>query len=268
MTYNDIINIANRLDKETKKEIDKAVEDRLEILKEGELSKEDMEKMEEYLYMTLVIEEYLSGEYGLLEEEKALLLLEMEEMYNEYGEILSRAKLEEKISKKKRMALELMKIREELMKRKDRVKDVNDRMKENLENQEKFLELTGVAKMEEIAQDNKNKLNNKEDSKIDFSLDKDNKRMDIKDKENKREENRVTQEEIERENAQRQRDKIDAYQEVNLEMESDPLFMEYENAMDSVSYQDDLNNLYGQEARNSMTENDIQDNLRNYGQDR
>lgn len=166
MTYNEIINIARRLDKETQKEIDQAVEERLEILKEGDLSQEDMEKMEECLYITLVLQEYLSGEHDLLEEEKALLLEEMEEMFNEYGELLTKAKLEEKLTKKKRMALELMKIREELMKRKERVKDVDKRMKENQENQEAFKELSGKDKMQEIAEDNKkDKGNNKSDLK-------------------------------------------------------------------------------------------------------
>lgn len=157
MTYNDIINIAKKLDKETQKRIDADVEDRVEILKEGDLSKEDMEKMEECLYMSLVLQEYLSGEYELLEEEKALLLAEMEELFNEYGELLSKAKLEEKLSKKKRMALYLMKIREELFEKKEKVKDVDERMKNNQENQDKLKDDASKENMKKIAEDNKDK---------------------------------------------------------------------------------------------------------------
>ena len=157
MTYNDIINIAKKLDKETQKRIDADVEERVEILKEGELSKEDMEKMEECLYMSLVLQEYLSGEYELLEEEKALLLSEMEELFNEYGELLSKAKLEEKLSKKKRMALYLMKIREELFEKKEKVKDVDERMKNNQENQDKLKDDASKENMKKIAEENKDK---------------------------------------------------------------------------------------------------------------
>lgn len=162
MTYNDIINIAKRLDKETQKRIDKDVEERVEILKEGDLSKEDMDKMEECLYMSLVLQEYLSGEYELLEEEKALLLAEMEEMFNEYGELLSKAKLEEKLSKKKRMALYLMKIREELFDKKERVKDVDERMKNNQNDQDKLKNDASKDNMKKIADNNKDKVMGKD----------------------------------------------------------------------------------------------------------
>ena len=77
MTYNEIINIANRLDKKDKARIDKAVEERLEILKLGDLNDEELDRMEECLYMSLVIQEYLDGEYELIEEERLLLLEEM-----------------------------------------------------------------------------------------------------------------------------------------------------------------------------------------------
>lgn len=150
MTYNEIRNIANKLDKETQKRIEKEVDERLEILKEGDLDEESMGKMEECLYIALVLQEYLNGEYEILEEEKSLLLEEMESMYNEYGDILARAKIEEKVSKKKRMALELMKIREELMSKKENVKDVNTKIKENRENNEKLKELSSKDNMRDI----------------------------------------------------------------------------------------------------------------------
>ena len=168
MTYNEVINIARRLDKETQAKIDKEVEERLEILREGDLNQEDMEKMEDCLYMSLVIQEYLDGEYELLEEEKMLLLAEMEELYNEYGELLTKAKLEEKVSKKKRMALELMRIREQLFDRKDRMRDVNKDIRTNRENNEKLENLSSKDNMEKIAKDNidnKNLNNQKETSK-------------------------------------------------------------------------------------------------------
>lgn len=168
MTYNEVINIARRLDKETQAKIDKEVEERLEILREGDLNQEDMEKMEDCLYMSLVIQEYLDGEYELLEEEKMLLLAEMEELYNEYGELLTKAKLEEKVSKKKRMALELMRIREQLFERKDRMRDVNKDIRTNRENNEKLENLSSKDNMEKIAKDNidnKNLNNQKETSK-------------------------------------------------------------------------------------------------------
>ena len=166
MTYNEVINIARRLDKETQAKIDKEVEERLEILREGDLNQEDMEKMEDCLYMSLVIQEYLDGEYELLEEEKMLLLAEMEELYNEYGELLTKAKLEEKVSKKKRMALELMRIREQLFDRKDRMRDVNQDIRTNRENNEKLENLSSKDNMEKIAKDNidNRNLNNQKET--------------------------------------------------------------------------------------------------------
>ena len=128
VTYDEIKNIAKKLDEDVKRQIDCAVEERLEILKEGDLSEDELERMEECLYISLVLQEYLDGEYELLEEEKQLLLDEMEEMFNEYGELLTKAKLEEKVSKKKRMALELMRIREELFKNKQLAKSINDKL--------------------------------------------------------------------------------------------------------------------------------------------
>lgn len=155
MTYNEIINIARRLDKETQQQIDKEVEERLDILRQGDLNEEEMEKMEECLYMSLVIQEYLDGEYELLDEERELLLAEMEEMYNEYGELLTRAKLEEKVSKKKRMALELMRIRESLFEKKGRVKEVKTQMKENRDNKEKIKEMSSKESMKTLAKEAK-----------------------------------------------------------------------------------------------------------------
>lgn len=155
MTYNEVINIARRLDKETQEKIDKEVEERLEILREGDLNNEDMEKMEECLYMSLVIQEYLDSEFELLEEEKMLLLAEMEELYNEYGDLLTKAKLEEKVSKKKRMALELMRIREQLFERKDRMQDVNKDIKTNRDNNDKLAELSSKDNMKKIAEETK-----------------------------------------------------------------------------------------------------------------
>ena len=163
MTYNEVVNIAKRLDDETKKKIDKEVEEKLEILKEGELTQEEMEKMEECLYMSLVIQEYLDSEYELLEEEKTLLLEEMEELYNEYGELLTKAKLEEKVSKKKRMALELMRIREQLFERKDRMKLVDKDIKNNRENSDKLKGLSGDDNMKNIAKENKDLKNGKKE---------------------------------------------------------------------------------------------------------
>ena len=155
MTYNEIINIASRLDKETKKKIDKEVEERLEILKLGELDQEDIERMEECLYMSLVIQEYLDGEYELIEEERQFLLSEMEELYGDYNDLLLKAKLEEKVGKKKRMALELMKIREQLFNYKDRMKGVKENLKENRNNKEKLEELSSKDTMKEVAKENK-----------------------------------------------------------------------------------------------------------------
>ena len=159
MTYNDIVSIAKRLDKETKERIDEGVEERMEILSKGKLTREELMKMEECLYMSLVIQEYLNSEAELLEEERDLLLLEMEEMYNEYGELLSRAKLEEKLSRKKRMALELKRIREELFNRKNRVKRVKNQLQENQDSQETLKKVSSVENMEEIVKSKKDLSN-------------------------------------------------------------------------------------------------------------
>ena len=172
MTYDEVLNIAKRLDKETKVKIDKEVDERLAILKEGDLNEEDMAKMEECLYMSLVIQEYLNGEYELLEEEKALLLDEMEELYNEYGELLTKAKLEEKLSKKKRMALELMRIREQLFDRKEFLKNVKENIKTNKESNDKLKELSSKETMKEVAKESKKDLANPDkQSKIGLDMD-------------------------------------------------------------------------------------------------
>ena len=155
MTYNEIINIAKRLDDETKERIDQEVAERLEILKLGDLNEEQMESMEECLYMSLVIQEYLDGEYELIDEERAFLLEEMAELYGEYNDLLLKAKLEEKVSKKKRLALELMRIREKLFKYKDRMHDVKEDMKTNRQNKKDLDDLTNKKKMKEVAKDNK-----------------------------------------------------------------------------------------------------------------
>ena len=122
MTKREIANIASRMDEETKLLIEKEVAERLEILKEGDLSEDELSEMEECLYASLVLEEFLNGEYELLEEERQALFDEMEEMYNRYSDLLVRARIEEKVGKKKRMTLELMKIRERLMERKQTIK--------------------------------------------------------------------------------------------------------------------------------------------------
>ena len=91
MTYEEITNIARRMNKDVQKKIDKEVEERLEILREGDLSEEDMNRMEDCLYMSLVLQEFLDGEYEMLEEERLLLLEDMEELFNEYNELLVNA---------------------------------------------------------------------------------------------------------------------------------------------------------------------------------
>ena len=99
MTREEIFNIASKMDEETRLLIDKEVAERLEILKEGDLSERELEEMEEYLYASLVLQEFLNGEYELLEEDRQALFDEMEEMYNKYSDLLVRAKIEEKVGK-------------------------------------------------------------------------------------------------------------------------------------------------------------------------
>ena len=151
MTYDEIAVIAKRLDKDKKRQIDLDVEERMEILKQGNLTKKELEQMEENLYMSLVLQEYLSGEYELLEEEKALLLAEMEDMYNIYVDLLSRAKLEKKLSKKKMMTLELMKIREQLLKHKKTIARVKADMKTTKKNIKDLEEKSSKKKMKDVA---------------------------------------------------------------------------------------------------------------------
>jgi len=170
MTHEEITNIAKRMSKDVQKRIDKEVEERLEILREGDLSEEDMERMEDCLYMSLVLQEFLDGEYEMLEEERILLLEDMEELFNEYNELLISAKLEEKLSKKKRMALELMRIREQLFQHKDRMKMVNEQIKGNRDNKGKLEELSDKKSMKEVA--NKKDLPNP-DKQRKFGVDRD-----------------------------------------------------------------------------------------------
>lgn len=151
MTYDEIAIIAKRLDKNTKKQIDLDVEERMEILRQGNLTEKELEKMEDNLYMSLVLQEYLSGEYELLEEEKALLLAEMEELYNEYMDLLTKAKLEKKLNKKKMMALELMKIREQLLKHKKTIARVKADLKATKKEIKNLEEKSSKEKMKKVA---------------------------------------------------------------------------------------------------------------------
>ena len=155
MTKREIANIARRMDEETRLLIDKEVEERLEILKEGELSEDELKEMEECLYASLVIQEFLNGEYDLLEEERQELFDHMEEMYNKYSDLLVRARIEEKVGKKKRMALELMKIREKLMQSKEDYKNIKNQMKENRENFKKLNDQTKKSELKNLAKRNK-----------------------------------------------------------------------------------------------------------------
>ena len=155
MTRDELFNIARRMDEETREMIDQEVEEKLEILKQGDLTQEELEQMEEYLYASLVLQEFLNGEYELLEEERQELFDEMEEMYNKYADLLVRARLEENVSKKKRMTLELMKIREQLMDRKGQYKDIKQRMKENRDKHNKLKELNKNEKMKEYSKGGK-----------------------------------------------------------------------------------------------------------------
>jgi len=155
MTREELQNIAKRMDEETRDFIDGEVEERLAILRKGDLTEEELQQMEEYLYASLVLQEYLNGEYELLEEERQELFDEMEEMYNKYADLLVRARIEEKVSKKKRMTLELMKIREQLMNRKEDYKDIKQRMKDNRENYNKLKDLNKKENMKEMANPSK-----------------------------------------------------------------------------------------------------------------
>ena len=155
MTKKEIANLASRMDEETRLLIDKEVEERLEILKEGDLTEEELAEMEEYLYASFVLQEFLNGEYELLEEERQELFDEMEEMYNKYSDLLVRARIEEKVGKKKRMTLQLMKIREDLMNRKQDYKDLKNQMKGNREEFKKLNDLTKKSSLKDLAKRNK-----------------------------------------------------------------------------------------------------------------
>lgn len=155
MTKREIANIASKMDESTKLLIDKEVAERLEILKEGDVSEDELSEMEECLYASLVLQELLNGEYELLEEERQALFDEMEEMYNRYSDLLVRARIEEKIGKKKRMTLQLMKIREDLMLRKQEYKDVKQKMKDNREEHKKLNDLTKKSALKELARKDK-----------------------------------------------------------------------------------------------------------------
>lgn len=155
MTREELQNIAHRMDEETRDLIDGEVEERLQILRQGDLTEEELQEMEEYLYASLILEEYLNGEYELLEEERQELFDEMEEMYNKYADLLVRARIEEKVSKKKRMTLELMKIREQLMNRKADYKDIKQKMKDNRENYNKLKDLNKKENMKELSKPGK-----------------------------------------------------------------------------------------------------------------
>lgn len=157
MTQQEFINIAKRLDKKKQELIDKEVEERLKILKEGELTNEEMIQMEECLYKSLVLQEYLDSEFELLEDEKTLLLEEMESLYNEYGDLLLKAKIEEKLSRKKRMALQLLTIRQQLFQRKELLNRVKDEIKDNRNNKDKLDKSTNKKKMKDISKESKEK---------------------------------------------------------------------------------------------------------------
>lgn len=151
MTKNEVLNIANRLDDQSKLLIEKEVEERLEILREGDLSEDELEEMELYLFASLVFQEYLDGEYELLEDERQALFDEMEEMYNKYSDLLVRARIEEKVGKKKRMTLELMRIRERLLQSKQDYKDLKQMMKDNRNKKDELKKLTKKEKMKDYS---------------------------------------------------------------------------------------------------------------------
>ena len=160
MTKNEVLNIANRLDDQSKLLIEKEVEERLEILREGDLSEEELEEMELYLFASLVFQEYLDGEYELLEDERQALFDEMEEMYNKYSDLLVRARIEEKVGKKKRMTLELMRIRERLLQSKQDYKDLKQMMKDNRNKKDELKKLTKKEKMKDYS-----KISKKDDAR-------------------------------------------------------------------------------------------------------
>ena len=132
-----------------------------------------------------------------------------------------------------------------------------------------MLELTDIPKMEEIAKENRNRLEKNKENHIerdnDINLDKyDNKKSDEKNKENKREDNGPSKDDVERENLNRQRDKIDIAEQIVSEMDFDPIG-EFETViLDTPSPY----NLYGNEARDNISSNDIEELLRNNGQNR
>lgn len=151
MTKGEVLNIANRLDDQSKLLIEKEVEERLEILREGDLSEEELEEMELYLFASLVFQEYLDGEYELLEDERQALFDEMEEMYNKYSDLLVRARIEEKVGKKKKMTLELMRIRERLLQSKQDYKDLKQMMKDNRNKKDELKKATKKEKMKDYS---------------------------------------------------------------------------------------------------------------------
>lgn len=155
MTLEEVKEIASKLDAEMRKKITEEVNERLEILKEADLEDEELEQIEECLYVSLVVQEYLTGAYEVLEEERDFLLEEMKEMFNEYGELLTKAKLEEKLSKKKRMALELMRIRQELLRSREIVSDMKVRMNKNKDDRQKLSVLSSKDTMQQIVKESK-----------------------------------------------------------------------------------------------------------------
>ena len=170
MTYQEIYEIAKKLDKKTQDRIDKEVGERLKILEEGELTDEQMEEMEDCMYVAFVLQEYLNSEYEILDEERLQILAEMEDLYNEYVDMLARARIEEKVSKKKRMALQLMQIREQLFGHKDHMQEIKVQMK-NIQSKSKTLDnLTSKESIKNVAKENKELLNKNKD--LEKQLDK------------------------------------------------------------------------------------------------
>ena len=151
MTHSEIVNIAKLLDKETKDKIDAAVDQRMELLVQGDLTQEELIKMEECMYTALVLQEYLNGELEILAEERVLLLSEMEDMYDEYGQLLSKAKLEKKLSQKRMMALQLRQLRESLLNKKGTVKNLKKQEQEQKKNIKELEKLSGEKNLSKIA---------------------------------------------------------------------------------------------------------------------
>lgn len=155
MTLEEVQQIADKLDEDMRKKISEEVKERLDILQEAELDEEEIDKIEECLYISLIVQEYLDGEYEILEEERNFLLDEMEELYNEYGELLTKARLEEKVNKKKRMTLELMQIRQELLRSKEIMAGVKERIVQNRESKEKMNNSSSKELMKKILEEEK-----------------------------------------------------------------------------------------------------------------